>query len=106
MRGAHHTHVDRNLVPATDTLDGSALQETQDLGLQRCGEVPDLVEEKRATMRDLDFPGRLPCGAGKGALLVAEKLALEKVLRNRGAINCYEAHILARRKRIYLARQQ
>ena len=55
--GAHHAHVDRDLLAAAQALDDAVLQEAQDLRLQRRRQVADLVEKERAAVRELDLAG-------------------------------------------------
>jgi hypothetical protein len=56
-------------------------------------------------VRRLDLADRLLDRAGERALLVAEELALEQVLRDRGAVDRDEALAAARRLRVQVARQ-
>ena len=106
VRRADDAHVDRDLVAAADALDHALLQEAQQLGLQRERQVADLVEEQRAAVGRLDLADRLPCRAGERALLVAEQLALEQVLGNRGAVDRDEALAAPRRQVVQRAREQ
>jgi CTP-dependent riboflavin kinase len=41
-------------------------------------QVPDFIEEERATMGIFNFPGAVFAGIGKGAFFVAKKLAFKK----------------------------
>jgi hypothetical protein len=54
------------------------LQDSQQLGLEFQRDVPDLVEEKRALMRQLKASEALRQGPGEGAALVAKQLALQQ----------------------------
>ena len=67
----------------------AVLQEPENFRLQGAGQVADLVEEERAAVRELDLSRRLLGGAGEGAALVAEELALEQVLGD-GAVDGHE----------------
>ncbi len=72
---------------AADALHDVVLQESQQLRLERLGHVADLVQEDRPAVGRLELPVLLTDGAGEGALLVAEELALEEPLRNGGAVD-------------------
>ena len=76
-------HVDRLHLAAADAGELALLQHAQQLGLGVERHVADLVEEERAAARLLELAGHRPVGAGEGALLVAEELALEQVARDR-----------------------
>ena len=67
---------------AADRRHLALLQHAQQLGLQGEGHVADLVEEQRAAVGLAKLPGAVGDGAGEGAALVAEQLALEQ--RRRG----------------------
>ena len=56
------------------------------LRLQRERHLRHLVEEERAAVGDLEEALLVLVRAGEAALLVAEELALEQVLRHRGAV--------------------
>ena len=62
-------------------------EHAQQLGLQRRVHLADLVEEERAAVGGLEAADARARGAGEGALLVAEELALEQVLGDRGAVD-------------------
>src|SRR3546814_9307985 len=69
-----------------DPFDRAFLQKSQQLDLQRQGDVADFVEKQRAAVREFDLAlGRLD-RAGEGALLVSEQLAFEQVFGDRGAV--------------------
>ena len=77
-----HVHLDR--LGAADPEEGPALQHAQQLGLRGRRDLADLVEEDGAGVGQLE-PAQPPLGgAGEGALLVAEQLALEQGLGQRG----------------------
>ena len=62
------------------------LDEAEQLGLEVEADIADLVEEERAAVGGADDAGERRVGAGEGALAIAEELALEHVVRNRGAV--------------------
>ncbi|MPN50107.1 hypothetical protein SDC9_197733 [bioreactor metagenome] len=60
----------------------------QQFYLQMERKIPDLIQKYRAFMGDFEFPGFASgVGARKGALFIAEKLALKKHFRYRSAID-------------------
>ena len=52
------------------------LQGAQQLGLDRLGQVGDLVEQQRATLGSTEVARAGPLGAGKRALAITEQLGL------------------------------
>ena len=89
-------HVDLDRLVAADALERALLQDAQELDLRRRRDLADLVEEERAAVGLLEAPGAPPIGAGEGALLVAEELALEERLGERGAVERDERRLGAR----------
>ena len=65
----------------------AGLQHPQQLRLQLAGKVSDLVEEERAAGGDLEAADHSRHGAGEGAFLVAEQLALDQCGRQRRAVD-------------------
>jgi hypothetical protein len=74
------------LLRRADGPDLPLLQHAEELALQGQRHLRHLVEEERAAVGDLEEPLLLLVRAGEAALLVAEELALEQVLRHRGAV--------------------
>ena len=66
------------------------LQEAQELDLGGGRDLPDFVEEEGPLVRRGEVPGLPLGGAGEGALLVAEELALEQRLGQRRAVHLDE----------------
>src|SRR5260221_6428082 len=52
---ADDARVDGNRLAATDALDHPFLEETQELDLERQGNVANLIEEQSAALRKLDL---------------------------------------------------
>ena len=77
--GRDQPHVGPDRLVAADALERLLLQQPQDLGLQGQRHVADLVEEQRAAVALLELADAAAVGAGEGALLVAEQLALQQV---------------------------
>ena len=73
-------HVGLDCLVASDPLERLLLQQAQDLGLQARRHVADLVEEERAAVALLELADAAAVGAGEGALLVPEQLALQQGL--------------------------
>src|SRR5438105_6488593 len=66
------------LFPYTTLFRSHALlQDAQQLRLQGIGHVPDLVEEERAAVGELELAGTVAVRPGEGAPGVAEELALQ-----------------------------
>jgi hypothetical protein len=57
MGRADHAHVHRDLPAPADALDDPLLEEPQKLGLERHGQVPNLVEKEDAAVGGLDLSG-------------------------------------------------
>ncbi len=70
-----------------DALDFLFLHGAEQLRLERLREGTDLVEEDRAAMGEMELALLGPDGARESAPHVAEELALEKVGRDRGAVD-------------------
>ncbi len=67
----------KGLGPA-DALELPLLEDAEDLGLGRQGQLADLVEKDGAAGRALEPAGLLAVGSGESTALVAEKLALDQ----------------------------
>ena len=87
MGGGQHAHVHRDGLVAAQPLDVPLLQHAQQLGLGARGQVADLVEEDGAAVGLLEAADAPGLGAGEGAALVAEQLALQQRLGNGGAVD-------------------
>src|SRR5262249_60340009 len=70
---------------ATHPLEAALLEEAQQLRLQLGRQLADLVEEQAAAPRGLQAAGPVLPGAGERTAHVPEELALQQVLRERGA---------------------
>ena len=69
---------------------GPLLDDLEELGLQRLGEEPHLVEEDGAVVGRLEEPGLRAAGIGEGAALETEQLGLEERLGNGRAVHVHE----------------
>ena len=81
-------HLDRPR--RSEPLDLPLLEHAQHLGLRLRAHVADLVEEDRSLVRLLELADLLFGGASERALLVAEELGLDQLLRDRGAVDLHE----------------
>jgi hypothetical protein len=78
------TSRDRRL--AADAVELALGQHAQQARLQRRRHVADLVEEQRAAVGLFEAAAAQRVGAGERALLVAEQLRFEQLLRNRRGV--------------------
>jgi hypothetical protein len=72
------------------------LKESQQLALEREGQLADLVEKEGAPVGQLHLAHHHGVGAGVGAPLVAEELALDQGRRQRGAVHVHEPPVATR----------
>ena len=86
----HDAHIDEFGVGGAHGTDLAFLQHPEQLRLERQRHLGDLVQEQGAAVGDVEEPALLFGGAGEGATLVAEELALEQVLGERGAVLRHE----------------
>ncbi len=84
--GADEAHVHRLHLAAADPLQGTGLDEAQQLALQVEIHLADLVEEQGATVRQAGRPLAIPLGAGERSLHMTEDLALHQIVGNGGAV--------------------
>ena len=77
---------DGNLLIRAQTFDDPLLQNAQQLDLHRHRHRLDFVEEERAALGEFDLADATLLGAGEGAGLVAEQLAVEQRLGHATAV--------------------
>src|SRR5439155_13105518 len=82
------------------------LQHAQELRLERRAGLRDLVEKERAAARHLEETLAVLGGAREGAAAVAEELALEQPLGERGTVDGDEEAVAARSRGLAGARHQ
>ena len=87
VRGGDDADVDLHRLGAADAVDLALLDGAQQLGLQARMHLADFVEQQGAAIGFLELADAARDGAGEGALLVAEQLAFEQVLRDGGAVD-------------------
>ena len=90
VRRGEEAHVERRRLRPAHRLHLPRLQHPQQLGLQGQGQVPDLVEEERPPVGELEAPGLPLAGAGEGPLLVPEQLGLQQRLGDGAAVEGHE----------------
>src|SRR5690606_2784108 len=81
MARREYPHVDAPRLMAADALERALLQHSEQLDLHVGAHVPDLVEEQRAAVGELEAADSTRDRPRERALLVTEELALEKLLR-------------------------
>jgi hypothetical protein len=86
--------------------DLALLQDAQQLRLQARRRLRDLVQEERAAVGDLEEALLVGDRAREGAALVAEELALEDALGERGAVHGHEEAVRTRAPVVDGARDQ
>jgi hypothetical protein len=106
VRRADHPRVRRLGARCAKTADALVLQRFQQLRLKGGRQEPDLVEEDRAAMRDLEQAGLRAPRVGERAALEAEHLGFEEVLGNRSAVHVDERGRRARARAMHRAREQ
>ena len=77
VRRGDEADVDLDRLRTADPLELLLLQDAQQLRLELERDLADLVEEQRAAVGHLEAADLLGDGAGEGAPLVPEELALE-----------------------------
>ena len=87
MRGGDDPRVDLGCLRAAQPLDLLVLQDAQQLDLDLERQVADLVQEDRRSVGQLEAPGLTREGAGVGAFLPAEQLALDQGRGNGRAVD-------------------
>src|SRR5688500_19509833 len=100
VRRRHDAYVHTNRFPASDALDLARLDCAKELRLCLRAEVPDLVQEERAFVRQFEPTDAPLRGSRERALLVPEHLALDEIARDGGAVHADERTVLARPARV------
>ena len=94
--GGDDAHVDLRHLLGAEPLDLAGLQRAQQLDLHGQRQVAGFVEEQRAAVRALEAAGARQLRAGVGALLDAEELGLDQLVRDRRAVDGDERPLRAR----------
>ncbi len=80
VRGGDDPNVGRALIRIAHAAELSLLQEAEELGLRRQGQLPDLIQKERAAIARLDETYPIPVSTGECAADVAEQLTLDESL--------------------------
>src|SRR3990170_8057497 len=94
--GSDDPDIDLDVLPAPNPPHLPFLQGAQYLGLQVDVQLADLVQEQGALVGCLEEAQATEGGPGERPLLVAEQLALDEGLRDRGAAQRYKRSLPAR----------
>ena len=86
VRRGDHPDVDRDHACAADALHLARFEHAQELGLKAEGELADLVEKERATIRYFEAALLTVGGAGERAAFVPKQDAFDEVRRDRAAV--------------------
>src|SRR5262249_54237219 len=100
VRRGDDPNVDRPLACRPEGTHASTFDDVEELALERGHHVTDLIEEEGPAIRFDEETGPARRGAGEGAFDHAEELALEQVLRDRGAVDRDERSRSARAPRV------
>jgi hypothetical protein len=104
--GGNDAHIGLDRLMATDAIEISVGEHTQQACLQLGRHVADLVKEQCAALGLFETAAAHGGGAGEGAALVTEQLGLEQVARNRRRIDGDEGLVGARTVAVQGARHQ
>ena len=106
VRGRDDPHVRRHRLRAADARDLPVLDRAEDLRLRPRRHVADLVEEERPAVGLLPLALAVLEGARERPLHVAEELALDELLGDRGAVDLDERARGARRGAVQRPRDE
>ena len=88
--GGDDAHVDMMKAVGADPLHLAELHGAQQLGLDRQGQLPDLVQKERAAMGQFELAGAVGRRAGEGAAHMAEQFGLGQRVRQGGAVDMHQ----------------
>src|SRR5713101_1620443 len=88
--GGDDANVHGDGLAGADGFEALLLEDAKDFGLRAKAHVADFIEKERAAVGFLKLADFVVAGAGEAALDVAEKLGLDELLRNGGAIDFNE----------------
>ncbi len=91
-------HVDGQIARAPQPAERHLLEDAQQLRLRRHRHLADLVEEQRPAVGLLEQPALLRLRVGERAALVAEQLALQKILGDGRAVDLDERAVAPPRR--------
>ena len=90
MRRGDDAHVHGDVARTSDATEGARLEHAQQLGLQLRRHLPDLVEEQRAPVGQLEQALARGLGVGEGATFMPVQFALQQLLGDRAAVELDE----------------
>src|SRR5438552_3487761 len=91
---------------ATDALDFTLLNGTQQFGLQVQPQFPDLVEKERTVGCELELPEPLLVSAGEGPSLVTEQCTLRQFMRDGRQVHRHKRRLRVAALAVYESRQK
>ena len=97
VRGRNHPHMDLHRPQAAHRVNGSLLQNTQQLDLHVQRQVADLVQENCSAVGQLKATHPVCHSACESAFAVAEQLALEQILGDGRAVDGHKIAVFAQR---------
>ena len=89
MRGGDDTHVDVDALWAAEPLDLTLLEHSEQLHLNVCGKVTNLVEKIVEPIRQFESSGLPRQRSGERSALTAEQLAFDERRGNRRAVDTH-----------------
>ncbi len=104
--GRNHPHINGNLAGRTNRIDGSFLQDTQQLHLHVHGHVANFIEKEGAAMGQLKATQAVRHGARERAFSVTKEFALQEFFRDGAAIDRHEVRSRSDRLIVQGAGQQ
>src|SRR5690606_6766225 len=100
VRRTDHTHIDTLRPRRTDALELAGLEHAQQLRLLAGRHVPDLVQEERAPVRELEIADTVGAGIRERALHMPEQLGLEDAVADPAGVDDDERSLGPRRGRV------
>ena len=101
-----YPNIDSDGAVATHAFELPFLEHAQQFGLDGRRDLTDLVEQKRASVSELEAPFPFGQRSGKGAFFMPEKLAFDEVLRDGRTIDLDEGCARTRAFPVQRARDQ
>lgn len=92
--------IDREGTGATNALELSFLQDTQELGLEIQRQLPNLIQEERAPIGQLETAQLAHHSASKGTFFVPKQLTFDQARRDGGTVELYQWLAVSSRARM------
>lgn len=106
VRGGHEAYIGLDVSATADAPEGASVEDTEELGLERHGQIADLVEKEDSSIGQLEEPLLSCLGTRVGPFLVAEQLGLHQLGRHSAAIQLDEGPFPLRRVPVQELRHQ